>query len=650
MWLLDTQTLKLQEIVDPSTVNYAILSHTWEHDEVSFQDISDLDTARKKAGFSKISKTCELARQRSIPYAWVDTCCIDKSSSAELSEAINSMFQWYKLSVVCFVYLSDFTFDVPFSSFTTYTVEEKALNSSRWFTRGWTLQELIAPSSVTFYNTRWKALATKNELAEKLERITSIPHAVLESRQLLRTVPVAVKMSWAAHRKTKRIEDQAYSLLGIFDINMPMLYGEGSRAFRRLQEEIARETNDLSLFAWQAKERSPDGSLIASCKQEFRGILSRSPEEFVDGPKLHRNTNDEDVCDFSLANKGVRIDTTFRKGKNGIYVMNLGLSDSETGADVCISLVRTADGFVRSHPWSLFCDIDDAFPKNQAFTAYVRKDVDFDEESWIKRRLHRSFHINITLPPSLEVDFINPHPRQFWDDFFSTFIRPNPSESFGASIDIGIKGVDGGPDVRYPMRITLAWSKLTYRVHAVIHSTEHPIEDESQGEKFKTPGRRMVLGRLRDEIPSFKKDDSFGKPTTSIEDRVKSMSKNTRPHSEKVYFVDEESNEQLQDSEAKSARVTTFEISLETCSDFLFTEYYILVTGQVRVMDLATVLGTDQFRNLLALGVKDWDPYLLDLHYHSDFSGESAFEASAVGSPSSPTAEGLSAECSLTTP
>ncbi|KAF4913566.1 Vegetative incompatibility protein HET-E-1 [Colletotrichum viniferum] len=161
MWLLDTQILKLQEIVDPSTVNYAILSHTWEHDEVSFQDISDLDTARKKAGFSKISKTCELARQRSIPYAWVDTCCIDKSSSAELSEAINSMFQWYKLSAVCFVYLSDFTFDVPFSSFTTYTVEEKALNSSRWFTRGWTLQELIAPSSVTFYNTRWKALATK---------------------------------------------------------------------------------------------------------------------------------------------------------------------------------------------------------------------------------------------------------------------------------------------------------------------------------------------------------------------------------------------------------------------------------------------------------------------------------------------------------
>ncbi|KAF3806073.1 hypothetical protein GCG54_00004399 [Colletotrichum gloeosporioides] len=123
MWLLDTQTLKLQEIVDPSTVNYAILSHTWEHDEVSFQDISDLDSARKKAGFAKISKTCELSRQRSIPYAWVDTCCIDKSSSAELSEAINSMFQWYKLSVVCFVYLSDFTFD-------------KALNSSRWFTRG----------------------------------------------------------------------------------------------------------------------------------------------------------------------------------------------------------------------------------------------------------------------------------------------------------------------------------------------------------------------------------------------------------------------------------------------------------------------------------------------------------------------------------
>ncbi|KAF5501614.1 Vegetative incompatibility protein HET-E-1 [Colletotrichum siamense] len=650
MWLLDTQTLKLQEIVDPSTANYAILSHTWEHDEVSFQDISDLDSARKKAGFSKISNTCELARQRSIPYAWVDTCCIDKSSSAELSEAINSMFQWYKLSVVCFVYLSDFTFDIPFSSFTAYTAEEKALSSSRWFTRGWTLQGLIAPSSIIFYNAQWKALATKTELAEKLERITSIPQAVLESRQLLRTVPVAAKMSWAAHRKTKRIEDRSYSLLGIFDINMPMLYGEGARAFRRLQEEIARETDDLSLFAWQAKERSPDGSLMPSLKQEFRGILSRSPEEFVGGPKLRRNANDEeDVCDFSLANKGVRIDTTFRKGKNGIYVMNLGLSDSETGADVCISLVRTADGFVRSHPWSLFCNIDDAFPKKQAFTAYVRKDVDVDEESWIKRRLHRSFHINITLPPSLEVDFINPHPRQYWDDFFSTFLRPNPSESFGASIDIGIKRVDGGPDVGYPMRITLAWSKSSNRVHAVIHSTEHPIEDESQGKKIKIPGRRMVLGRLRDEIPSFKEDDSFGKPTTSKENRVKAMSENTRSQSKKLYFV-EESNKQLQGSEAKFARVTTLELSLETFSDFLFTEYYILVTGQVRVVDLATVFRTDQVRNLLALGVKDWDLYLLDLHYHCDFFGESGFEVSAVRSPSSPAAEGLSAECPLTTP
>ncbi|KAF4913569.1 Vegetative incompatibility protein HET-E-1 [Colletotrichum viniferum] len=455
-------------------------------------------------------------------------------------------------------------------------------------------------------------------------------------------------MSWAAHRKTKRIEDQAYSLLGIFDINRPMLYGEGSRAFRRLQEEIARETNDLSLFAWQAKKRSPNGSLIASRKQEFRVILSRSPEEFVDGPKLHRNTNDEDVCDFSLANKGVRIDTTFRKGKNGIYVMNLGLSDSEIGADVCISLVRTADGFVRSHPWSLFCDIDDSFPKNQAFTAYVRKDVDVDEESWIKRRLHRSFHINITLPPFLEVDLINPHPRQFWDEFFSTFIRPNPLESFGASVDISIKERDGGLDVRFPLRLTLAWSKSSNRAHAVVHSTEHPIGKHAQAPKFETPGRRMVLGRLRDEIPSFKKDDSFGKPTISIENRVKSMSENTRSHTNKVYFVNEESNDQLQDSEAKSARVTTFEISLETCSDFLFTEYYILVTGQVRIMDLATVLGTNQVRNLLALGVREWDPYLLDLHYHSDFSEEAAFEASAVNSPSSPTARALPADCSLT--
>jgi hypothetical protein len=93
MWLINISTLKLEFFVDPENQKYAILSHTWEQEEVSFQDMKDLDYARSKAGFSKIQSTCDLAREQGLLYAWVDTCCIDKSSSAELTEAINSMFQ-----------------------------------------------------------------------------------------------------------------------------------------------------------------------------------------------------------------------------------------------------------------------------------------------------------------------------------------------------------------------------------------------------------------------------------------------------------------------------------------------------------------------------------------------------------------------------
>ncbi|KAF3802012.1 Vegetative incompatibility protein HET-E-1 [Colletotrichum gloeosporioides] len=246
MWLINTRSLALEEISDPASVEYAILSHTWEDDEISFQDIRspNADDARRKAGFSKVAKTCELARQRHIEFAWIDTCCIDKSSSAELSEAINSMFTWYKLSTVCFVFLSDLSPSKDSES-------QQTLGKCRWFSRGWTLQELIAPRHVEFYDSTWKRFSRKAN------------------------IPVAVKMSWAAERQTKRIEDRAYSLLGIFDINMPMIYGEGHKSFRRLQEEIAKETGDLSLFAWRGPSAGAKGY------QEYRGSFARNMTEFL---------------------------------------------------------------------------------------------------------------------------------------------------------------------------------------------------------------------------------------------------------------------------------------------------------------------------------------------------------------------------------
>ncbi|EHK97193.1 putative Phthiocerol synthesis polyketide synthase type I PpsC [Glarea lozoyensis 74030] len=182
MWLINTSTLKLEFFGDPENQKYAILSHTWEHEEVSFQDMIDLDKARSKAGFSKIDRTCELARSSGLKYAWVDTCCIDKSSSAELSEAINSMFEWYKLSKICYVYLSDLS---------EMSNVEADLPNCKWFTRGWTLQELIAPADIEFYNASWELKGSKTDLQEELSGITGIDVDILEDSELLSTACVA---------------------------------------------------------------------------------------------------------------------------------------------------------------------------------------------------------------------------------------------------------------------------------------------------------------------------------------------------------------------------------------------------------------------------------------------------------------------------
>ena len=235
---------KLESFVDcQNAPRYAILSHTWGNDEVTYRDIQRLDDrVRSTSGYRKIRGTCDLARRRGFEYVWLDTCCIDKTSSAELSEAINSMYQWYHLAEVCFVYLSD-----SFSDAQGSQDQRKALQPSRWFFRGWTLQELLAPPEVEFYTQKWAFIGSKHDLRLEISAITGIPIRVLEGASLKR-FGVAEKMSWASRRRTTRLEDAAYCLLGLFGINMPLLYGEGSRAFARLQEEILCRTQDHTLF------------------------------------------------------------------------------------------------------------------------------------------------------------------------------------------------------------------------------------------------------------------------------------------------------------------------------------------------------------------------------------------------------------------
>ncbi|KAI6012665.1 heterokaryon incompatibility protein-domain-containing protein, partial [Pisolithus orientalis] len=251
----DTKTVILKEL-DDKTTSYAILSHRWGN-EVNYDEMTELmkmeeqerDEVRQRGGYQKIIKSCEQAMRDGYRWLWIDTCCIDKRSSAELSEAINSMYRWYRNSQRCYVYLND----VDESAFPTRPNESKYDSSNgwpEWFIRGWTLQELIAAKEVQFFNKDWTFLGNKQTLADTLKIITRIPDEVLRDGLTSKCPSVARVMSWAADRKTTRVEDRAYSLLGLFGVNMPMLYGEGEKAFQRLQLEILRVSSDHSIFAW----------------------------------------------------------------------------------------------------------------------------------------------------------------------------------------------------------------------------------------------------------------------------------------------------------------------------------------------------------------------------------------------------------------
>jgi len=244
MRLLDTKTLKIHEFQGSQIPPYAILSHRWEEEEVTYQDLQNgLDVCQRKQGFAKIQKCCQQAVTDGLEYAWVDTCCIDKSSSADLSEAINSMYQWYQNSAVCYAYLSDAECSGQENAMQRLQDPESSdeglqFLASKWWTRGWTLQELIAPRVVKFFGhddkQQWRQLGEKSTLLELIVYRTPIDRKVLEGSDV-RSCSIANRMSWAAERETTRVEDRAYSLLGVFGVNMPLLYGEGERSFIRLQ-------------------------------------------------------------------------------------------------------------------------------------------------------------------------------------------------------------------------------------------------------------------------------------------------------------------------------------------------------------------------------------------------------------------------------
>ena len=382
---------KIFEFCDDEVTPYAILSHRWiDSTEVDYEEMADLakmdreegDEIRQRLGYKKILESCEQAKRDGHAWLWVDTCCIDKRSSAELSEAINSMYRWYENSRVCYAYLHD----VWGSSFPTARDDQRYFNFNgwpEWFSRGWTLQEMIAPKDVQFFNKDWQPIADKRTFANILSRITRVPEHVLQHGLSFDRPCVAQILSWAANRTTTRVEDRAYSLLGLLDVNMPMLYGEGKKAFHRLQLEIIRISNDQSVFAWgcRSRDNSRTGSILADDPSFFRGCSSMvlmDHDKFI--RELRHNIPEEELPSveddqfgtFPITNRGIQIWLFLRpyEGSTSVFQAWLPCCSHPSGAPVTINVALWNSNYYRYSAWLSPCPTEEALHFRQVYFRY----------------------------------------------------------------------------------------------------------------------------------------------------------------------------------------------------------------------------------------------------------------------------------------
>lgn len=487
MYLVNAATLELEEFQSNKIPSYAILSHTWGNskDEVTFRDISGSYTDSKhKPGFQKIEFCATQAMKDGFQYCWVDTCCIDKSSSAELSEAINSMFSWYKNSEICYVYMADV--DAEQSA-----LIDSQLENSRWFTRGWTLQELLAPRTCQFFDKTWTPIGIlqkgtqdaamrsgfifdtngttslpasssqgfENQMAERnlvdiISRSTGIEESPL-MRSDHSSDSLATRMSWASRRETTRVEDLAYCLLGIFDVNMPLLYGEGEKAFNRLQQEIIKMSTDDSIFAWSDEDRpnrKSFSSLLAPSPQGFSWILTQRADPFC---------FETDFTTYKMTNNGLRIELEISPvpNKSNEFIAKLGttyLSGSLSQTSRCYIVVKLIppspgditplDSYVRVGLRTLARDPPTRFHPARI---YVRQFINhemvhpmYDRVSRV--RFRTAFQAGIHWR-----GIVTRH--QFDSENAVLFIEPG--DAIDAKILLGLKGVRGGSLEPFGLRI-----------------------------------------------------------------------------------------------------------------------------------------------------------------------------------------------------
>lgn len=325
MRFIDTTTLQFEDVADSEfgqeypENKYAILSDRWgaAGDEVSYADIHESRNYKAKRGFAKLKSFCDLAASLGYRYGWVDTCCINKVDLIELTEAINSMYRWYQASDLCIAYLED------------VSPGRKSMMDSTWFDRGWTLQDLIGPEKVAFYDYNWTLLGMKSDILEELSTKTGIPRDVLSHAVSPTSCSVAQRMSWAAKRTTTKAEDRAYSLLGIFGVNLPLIYGEREKAFLRLQQAIVRQCKDESIFAWSMGK-----------EDTITGLYAPSPESFAECSEIistHGSTG------FSEKNGEVSISLqTFPCGMETYYALLSCTRKTCSDSRIAILVSRTS--------------------------------------------------------------------------------------------------------------------------------------------------------------------------------------------------------------------------------------------------------------------------------------------------------------------
>lgn len=340
MWLLHTQDFELYQRDSPSfhekcsTVyqennDYAILSHRWVGQEITFNQIkahvAELKSRKPQATLQleKIRRSCETAQSLGFDWIWIDTCCINKTSATELTESLNSMFSWYREAKLCITYLNDVKrpessakSDYSDQGIPTHFKKENSREPSVWFSRGWTLQELLAPREMRFYDMNWSDLGTKAELVNELKEVTGIEARYLRGGNTFRSACIATKISWMAERTTERVEDMAYSMLGIFGIYMAPQYGERELAFVRLQQELLSKSTDESLFAWRMPRDGAGGTtgswaLDAWAPDEW-GLLAPHPKWFKGSQHLTINGEAREIIPrplggFSTTQQGIQI-------------------------------------------------------------------------------------------------------------------------------------------------------------------------------------------------------------------------------------------------------------------------------------------------------------------------------------------------------